>query len=365
MTPSSKLTAKYDEERSRAHDQSQMVYLQGQIDELRRLIKDQTSKYNWVIEQTRKTESEVAQIQGIVERHREEIAQTVERSRRDIIELRREVANALVKIDEGVKPLREMQAQIQQLAEARRQDREQVFPWFARVEEVEQKIPALHNQIRESEDLYRQLTTQIERLRDADTVALQEARRVGEELQIEAQSFRRQIVETQQLITGTEDLIREHTSRIERVEEVHEHINLISDTLPGQISELASKLGDINTEIKRVELAATDWFMLNQERLEEMRQHANERIGELQDVDEQHLSQLTAWLERLDSWVRELEQRLGQGIRQIETAHHMHRGRIAELENRELQVIRKLSEAIQEQFSFVESEQLRSRETRE
>ena len=35
--------SKYDEERIRAAEQSQVVYLQGQIDELRRLLKDQGS----------------------------------------------------------------------------------------------------------------------------------------------------------------------------------------------------------------------------------------------------------------------------------------------------------------------------------
>jgi chromosome segregation ATPase len=361
MAPTSKLTEKYDEERTRSNEQSQMVYLQGQVDELRRLIKDQTSKYQWVIEQTRKTESTVAQLQGMFERHREETTQTVERSRRDIIELRKEVSGALVRIDEGLKPLREMQAQIQQLAEARKQDREQIFPWFARIDELEQRIVGLHNQIKEIEDQQRQLAMQLDRLRDADAVALQEVRRVGEELQVEKQNMRRQAIELQQLISGSDEIMKEHASRIEHVEEMHERILLISETLPGQIAEVSEKVGATTGEIKRVELASTDWFMMNQERLEELRQQSNEKISELQDVDEQNLTRLVSWLERLDAWIRELEQRLGRGVSQLEATHYAHAERIAETDKRVIKVLRALSEAWQEQVISVEAEQVRSR----
>lgn len=358
---SSNITSKYDEERSRIHEQSQLVYLQGQIDELRRLIKDQTSKYNWVTEQTRKTESSVVQIQGMLERHREEVAQTVERSRRDIIDLRKEIANALVKIDEGVKPLREMQAQIQQLAEARKQDREQISPWFARIEELEHKIPVLQNQIKEVEERVRQFTMQLERLREADSAAIQEARRVGEEIQVEKQEFRRQMVETQQLVTSSEEATRELDARIQRVEELHDNLQLFAEVLPSQIAELGERIGESGTEIKRVELAATDWFMMNQERLEELRQQSNERISELQDVDEQHLTQLTSWLERVDSWVRELEQRLSHGVNQLEQAQQSYQGRLVELERRELQTLHSIIESFKSQLATLEADRVRTR----
>jgi chromosome segregation ATPase len=358
---SSNLTTKYDEERSRAAEQSQIVYLQGQIDELRRIIKDQNNKYNWVIEQTRKTESVVGQIEGLFERHQEETARTIERSRRDIVELRKEVSNALVKIEEGVKPLREMQSQIHQLAEARKQDRDQVFPWFARIEELEEKLPSLFNQIRESEDRHRQISMQLDRLRDADAIAQQEARRVGEELQVEKQSLRRQIVETQQLMTEVHEIFKEHDARIVRVDDVHEQIKLFAETLPGQIAEFHDKVADVATEIKRVENAATDWFMMNQERLEDLRQQSNEQLGELRDTDAQHLTQLTSWLERLDSWVRELEQRLVRGVSRVEAAQHLHAARVTELEHREIQSINKLAAAFREQAEAVQSQQVKAR----
>lgn len=330
------LTAKYEEERLRAHEQSQIVYLQGQIDELRRLLKDQTNKYNWAMEQVRKTEASVVQIQSLFERHANEVAQAGEAVRRDVVALRKEVAGALVKIDEGVRPIRDMQAQIQQVSEARKQDRDYVASWLGRIEQTEQQLLGIHAQIKELDDRQRQVLLQLDRLREADTVAVQEARKVGDELQVEKQSLRRQAVEAQQLVADVRSVLEEHHSRISRLDDIRQHINLFAETIPGQITELAAKLPDLTAEIKRVERISTERFLMNQERLEDVRQQADEKISGLQEADEQHLRQITAWLERVDGYIRELEQRLTRVASRLEAAQQTHIGRIVEIERREL-----------------------------
>ncbi len=339
MTSNSDLTAKYDEERLRAHEQSQIVYLQGQIDELRRMLKDQTNKYNWAMEQVRKTESAVTQIQSLFERHTSEVTQAGEAVRRDVITLRKEVAGALVKIDESVRPIRDMQSQIQLVAEARKQDRDFFTPWLSRIEQTEQQILTFSPQFKELDDRQRQVLLQLDRLREADTVAVQEARRVGDELQIEKQSLRRQSVEAQQLVADVRIVLEEHASRISRLDDIRQRIDLFVETIPVQIIELAGKLPDLTTEIKRVERISTERFLMNQERLEDVRQQADEKISELQEADEQHLHQLTGWLERIDSYIRELEQRLTRSSTRLEAAQQVHIGRIVGIERRELDLL--------------------------
>jgi chromosome segregation ATPase len=290
------VTAKYEEERLRAQEQSQIVYLQGQIDELRRLIKDQTNKYNWAMEQVRKTEGSVAQIQGLFERHTNEMAQLFESARREVTVLRKEISTAMLKIDEGVRPIREMQSQIHQLAEARKQDRDQVLPWFVRIEDLEQRIQATLSISKEFEDRHRQLASQLDRLREVDGAVMQDVRKIGEELQIEKQSLRRQAVEAQQLVADVREDLDDHDARIARLDEIRKHIELFSEQLPGRIEEVAAKLPDLTTEIKRVERVSTERFLMNQERLEDLRHQSDEKLGELRDTDELYLRQVTAWL---------------------------------------------------------------------
>jgi chromosome segregation ATPase len=362
MKPNPELTAKYEEERLRAHDQSQVVYLQGQVDELRRLIKDQSNKYSWAVEQVRKTEATVAQMQGLFDKHTEEVRQLVEISRRDIVGLRKEISGLLVKVEDGLRPLREMQAQIHQLAEARKQDREAVAPVFGRIDEVEQKYLATVSQIRESDERYRQLLTQVERLREADGVVAQEARRVSEELQIEKQSLRRQAIEAQQLVTDFRSLIDDHEARIVRLDQIRQHIDSLAEVLPGQISGISERLPDIVADIKRVERIASERFLMNQDRLEEMRHQNDERLTTLQEVDDQHLRQLTSWLERIDGWVRELEQRISRNAVRLEAAQQTHSAHITELEQRELRVLEAITDAFRTQAAQTKQEQVETRE---
>lgn len=347
------LTAKYEEERLRAHEQSQIVYLQGQIDELRRLLKDQTNKYNWAMEQVRKTEASVAQVQGLFDRHTEEVTRSVELVRRDVAGLRKEISGALVKVEESVKPIREMQAQIQQVAEARKQDRDYVSTWFGRIEQTEQQILTLQAQIKELDERQRQYVLQLDRLREADAATIQEARRVGDELQIEKQSLRRQAVESQQLVADVRGTLEDHAARIVRLDEIRQQIDLFAETLPRQISDLGARLPDIISEIKRIERLSTERFLMNQERLEDLRLQADEKLATLQEVDEQNLRQLTSWLERIDSWLRELEQRLSRTTSRVEVVQQSHIHRIVELERRELSTLANLLTAVRDQVEQV------------
>jgi hypothetical protein len=352
------LTARYEEERLRAQEQSQLVYLQGQIDELRRLLKDQTNKYQWAMEQVRKNEGAIAQIQSLFDRHTGDVAQANEIVRRDVIALRREVAAALVKIEDGLRPIRDMQAQIQQIAEARKQDRDFLAGWINRIEQVERQVAALASQIKELDERQRQLALQLERLREADAAVMQEVRRVSDDLQIEKQHLRRLAVESQQLLTDLRPPIDELRTRVDRLEEIRQQIDLFAEMLPAQIKEVAAKLPDINAEIKRIERLSTERFLMNQERLEELRQMADERMSALQETDEQYLRQLTSWLERVDSWLRELEQRLSRTTDRIELEQKAHLLRIMALERREIDTLGAQLDMLRQRLEVVRAAQI-------
>jgi chromosome segregation ATPase len=356
------VTAKYEEERLRAQEQSQIVYLQGQIDELRRLIKDQNNRYSWAMEQVRKIEGSVAQTQALFERHTNEVAQAVEAARREVTSLRKEVSGALLRIDEGLRPIREMQSQVHQLAEARKQDRDQVFPWFARIEELEQRLLSSQGYAKEWEDRHRQLATQLDRLREVDAAVAQDVRKIGEELQIEKQSLRRQAVEAQQLVADVRQEIDEHHARIARLDEIRKQIELFSTTLPEQIGAVAEKLPDIVAETKRIERISTERFLMSQERLEDLRHQNDEKFVELRDADDQHLRQLTGWLERLDGWCRELEGRLSRSSTRLEETQQRHGVQIGELRERERRVLEGLTMAFNEQLTLLQSDQTGSQE---
>ena len=358
MTNKPNVTSKYEEERLRAAEQSQIVYLQGQIDELRRLIKDQTNKYNLAMEQVRKVEASAAQTEGLFERYRQEVGQSLDGYRRDIASLRKEVAGALIKVEEGSRPIREMQTQIQQLGETRKQDRDQIASWFVRIEEIEQRTLSWQSQIRAVDERYRTLAGQLEELRGADESVRAESRKINEEMQIEKQSLRRQAVEAQQLVVDVRSVLDDHQSRITRNEEIRQHIEMLTQSLPEQISSIESKLPDIHSEIKRVERVSTERFLMNQERLEEVRQQQEEKVTTLQETDDLHQRQISAWLERLDGWVREIEQRLARAVSRIDQTQHEHADHLNDVERQSYQFMEALAGTLHGQLEKVKSERI-------
>lgn len=365
MPLSSNLTEKFEEERLRTQEQSQIVYLQGQIDELRRLIKEQTNKYQWAVEQVRKTDAAVLQVQNSFERHAEEVAQVVERSRRDVIDVRKEISGAMVKIQESVEPIRQMQAQIRELAESRKQDRDQSFGWVSRVEDLEQRISSVHSVIHESEERHRQLASQISNLRDADGETLQEVRRLSEDVQIEKQSLRRQAIEAQQLVSDVHIILEEHDARITRVDEIRQNIELFAESVPSQIQEINKRFPDIEAAIKHIERVSTERFLMNQERLEELRHQADNQIVELQEAEEQHTHQHTTWLERIDGWLHELDQRMIRSFSRLDESIRSQMVLINAIEERELRSIASISSVVRDQVEYLREAQEEARKASE
>ncbi|MBC8159634.1 MAG: hypothetical protein H7Z42_00320 [Roseiflexaceae bacterium] len=355
--PAQKITNKYDEERTRAAEQSQMVYLQGQIDELRRALKEQTSKYNWAMEQVRKVEGSATQLEAAHDRQRQEITTALESYRRDITSLRKDVANVLVRAEESTKPLREIHAQIHQLNEARKSDRDHVAGWLLRIEELEQSTHSWYAQIKEVDDRHRGVVGRFDALYAADDSARAEIRKVSEDLQVEKQSLRRQAIEAQQLVADMRSVLDDHNSRIVRLDEIRQQIDLFAEMLPGQVAALDGRLLEVNAEIKRVDRQASEQFLLSQERLEDVRHQQEEKVLAIQEADEHQLRQLNSWLERVDSLVREIDQRLLRTNGRIEGVSREHAAHLSILEQRDMQVVETLLGAVREQYERIKLDQ--------
>ncbi|GAC1545267.1 MAG: hypothetical protein NVS2B7_19930 [Herpetosiphon sp.] len=356
------VTARLEEEKIRVQEQSQLIYLQNQIDELRRMIKDQNNKYAWAMEQARRAEGQVAQLQNVIERQTQEMQGSLEVFKREISNVRRDISATAIKAEEAAKPLREMQAGIHQLSESRRQEREAIAPWLVRIEESEHQQRELIAHIREAEEHYRHLQTHHEQLRLADDGALEEIRRLNDQMEIEKQVLRRQSVETQQLVSDVRTSLDEPVSRIGHLEERYKVIEDFVKTLPPQIEQTAIQLPGIHEEARRIELISTERFLMNQERLEDLRHQIEVRLEELHDTDDQHLRHLTAWLERIDGWTREQEGRVSRIANRLELLHHRHDTRLSDLELQELQTLEHITAAWNESFELVRRAQAERRE---
>jgi len=339
------VTAKFEEEKLRVQEQSQLIYLQNQIDELRRMLKDQNNKYAWAMEQARRSEGQVGQLQNLIERQAQEVQTTLEVYKREIVALRREVAAAMLRAEEASKPVREIQAQIHQLHEGRRQDREAIAPFEGRIEEVEGRAKELLSILRDTDDRYRQLYGQIEQLRVADGAAIEGVRRLDEQIQVEKQNLRRQTVEAQQLVADVRASLEDPVARIIRLEERTHDTEAELAVIPDELDKITASLPGIVEDIRRVEMVATERFLMNQERLEDLRHQNDERMLELHETSDETLLHLTAWLERIDAWCRDEEGRVARIGNRLELLNQRHDTRLSDLENQEFEMLERITGA--------------------
>jgi len=345
MPQKNEIAAKYEEDKLRVQEQSQLIYLQNQIDELRRIIKEQNNKYSWAMEQVRRVEAQNAQLQGVIDRQAQEQQVVMESYKRELSTLRRDIANALVKAEESVKPIREIQASIHQLNESRRADREHAAPLFGRLDELEHAEREMMAHIREADDRYRQLLPQLEQLRLADDDVLEDIRRLGDEIKAEKQALRRQAVEAQQMVSDARNSMQEPVARLAHLEELHKNLEVMVRSLPPAIESVGEQLPGMKEDLRRIEIISTERFMLTQERLEELRHQNEERLVDLRDTDEQHLRHLTSWLERIDAWCREQEGRVSRVGNRIDVLFQRHENRLSDLETQEVKLLEQITGA--------------------
>ena len=350
------LPGRYEEERLRTQEQSQLLYLQNQIDDLRRQVKDTNNKYGWAMEQIRKSEAVITQLQSMLERQAQEQVQTLEGYRREITTMRKEIANSTIKIDDTTKPIRDIQVSLGNLAEQRKQDSQTAQSWFARVELTEQRFGDLDTRLRDHVDQQRMYTAQLDGLREADAQINQDVRRLSEEVQIEKQNIRRQTVESQQMIVDSHASVTEVISRTERLDQMIKSVEAQVEAIPEQIEFIQVQLPDMIAELKRIERVSTERFLMNQERLEELRSQQNQQLDEQRLVEEQHIRQVTSWIDRIDAWCLEYEGKLARTQSRLEDVQISHLDRIQEQERRELQTLSNLIESLQQRLSVAQSE---------
>jgi len=297
------ISEKFAEERSRNAGQTQMTHLQNQIDELRRMLRDQTQKYQLSVEHIRKTESEVAELNNQFARNAQELNQTVEGFRREITSLRKEFASTLVKIDEGVRPIRDMQSQIQELAEARKTDRVTVASLINRLNESEQKIGAL-------------------------------------------------------LVADSKLLISEQQSRLLRVDDFRSQIDKVVNEIPEQLVVVSNRISELLQETKQIERTSTERFLSNQQRIEEIRLQQDEKISSIQEMEDRQLRQITTWIERVDSYVRDLEQRITRTSNRLENMQHEHVAHFMDIDTREIELLGMLTKNLSSMLERIKTERM-------
>jgi len=304
--------------------EAQVFQLQQQVDELRRLLREQVARQHSLEDNWKQSEARIIQVREQADKQSAELTQAVQVRLLEEHRMKQEISELQVRINEPAKPIREMRSQIAEILETRRREGEQVGldktaldKIHVAIRDTQAQIGRLDGYIKDlreavkitanAQEFYQR---ELERMMDIIHSSEQVVRRQGDEFREEVKSLREEVALFSNRITRVEDLQRLDAARLEEFPPVFEVLHQDDER--------------IQTNISRVEKISNDRYLVYQDRLEEIRQqtetqffNVNQLLNGQAESDNVRFVQLDDHIRTVDAAVLETQMHIEQ-VKQVE-----------------------------------------------
>lgn len=343
----------YRQEDERRRDEARISSLQNTVDELRQALRELASRQVRIEETVKQYEGGAAQNRLGLEQIRQEGQQSAQARALDENRTRQQIADLEQRIDDATRPIRSLQAHVNELIEASRKKTDDTGQHQRRYDELRGLIEHLQamgdrstvvaHQLRDSIDNVRSETEQVRRdmLRNEDAIKIvdQEARRRIAEVVQAAEGVTARIDELRSDIAHTFDLI----------EETRRSITHVDPTL----EELRQTDVAIRQDVLRFQAQAVERHETLVERQEDIRQSVDGQFSELRTAMEQRYERLGERLDVMNDQYRELGYRLSTFVLQLDELRQVDGTLRRDLWTLHEQRVRLRLEQIQEELDLV------------
>jgi len=300
-----------DEEAFR-RTEAQNYQLQQQMDELRRQLREAVARQQWLEELYKQNEGRVAQLQLAQDQFVQSISQTINARQVDDQRVKQQITELAPRVEEPMKAIRELRAQITELGDSRRADRDRMAADLRQYEGLQSQLRELAGQIGLIADAQRQLRDLVHDLDTVNAETRQEIQRVAELQRMEEQRLRRQGVELQEIVEGLRLQFQDTVSRSQRIDDVRrqvmEHIEALEDT----VGETQQEVQRQDTMLQRMDKQILENHLVVQERAEAVRTAFEADLAEVRQSGDQRTDRHIGRFQQIDDRLRDLEQRLAE-----------------------------------------------------
>jgi chromosome segregation ATPase len=295
-----------DDER-RKRDEAQMFSVQQQLDELRRQLREGQARQQWLEDALKQSESRAAQLQLSVDKQSQEIIQSLQVRQIEDQRLRKQIAEIESRVDEPLKPMKEVRAQIADLIERFRNSQGQAAVSLQQMETTQQQLREMAAQVGMLNEQQRQQTDAQRELGSAIIDNRQEVVRVTEAQRIEEQRLRRQDIELQQGIEAVRNEFGSLVSRVSQVEETRKRFVEEVDALASSLTTVHAEYNKLEDLIERINRDNGERYLAQQERIETVRVQLEADASDIRQVGDQRAERLFARLQQLEDRIRTQE----------------------------------------------------------
>lgn len=305
-TASAIAASAYRQDDERRRDEARVVALQNQIDELRQAMREMLSRQTRGEETVKLVESSNAQQKLALEQFRQEALQSAQARALDENRTRQQVADLETLIEDSTRPIRSLQAHVNELLETSRKKTDDTGQHQRRYDEFRAMIEHLSAHGDRTLVITHQLRDSIDALRTESDQLRRDILRAEDAVKIVDQEARRRIAEivlVDETLTARLDEIRSDVSHVfDLIEDMRRDITPI---VP-QLDELRQVDSDLRTEITRNQTQALERHELMLERAEDVRQETDARFDDIRNTIEQRAERLSERLETAQEAHREL-----------------------------------------------------------
>jgi chromosome segregation ATPase len=269
-------TTTRDEERRR-RDEVLANSLQQQIDELRAQVREQATRQQRLEEIARAGEGQVGQVRLELTELRQETNRWQQLRQLDDQRQRQLVTDLQARVEEPLRPLRTLQAQVNDLGEQVRQSRDHDGQVVKQLDGLRMQIEAQRADTTRALETARQTREVLEAVQTAQAALGRDSQKIADQVRLVEQEARRRVATIEQQLDNLGRRIDEVAAHHPQVDEGIRQLRDDLRIFQPQIDALAQRDKQQDQHTARIQTQAEERDALMRQRVEEIREHlANE-----------------------------------------------------------------------------------------
>lgn len=297
----------YRQDDDRRRDEARLSTLQTQVDEVRQALRELASRQVRLEDNVKQSEGMTAQNRIQLDQVRQEGAQSAQARALDENRTRQQLADLEQHLDDAVRPVRGMQAQIGELLETSRKKADDTGQNQRRFDELKTLMDSLQALGDRNAVVTHQLRDSIEATRSEMEQIRRDIIRNEDAVKVVDQEARRRIAEVGQTTEGfasrMDELRSDLAHAFDLVEELKRSVAHVDPTL----EQLREADASTRVEVNRLQAQAIERHEMLVERIEETRTNQETHLIELRSSMDQRFERISERIERLNEEFRQIE----------------------------------------------------------
>jgi chromosome segregation ATPase len=350
----------YREDDQIKRGEAQVYQLQQQVDELRRLLREQLARQSTADEYFKQNQAMIVQIRDQVDKQVADFNQAFQVRLLEEHRMKQELAELQVRANEPIKPIRELRSQLSELLEQRRREGEQIGLDKHALEKLGTSIRDNQAQIGRLDNHIKDLREAVKITANAQEFYQRELERIMEAIHGWEQLVRRQGEEFREELKGIRAEVQLFTNRIARLEDLQRQDSARIDEVPPVLEVLRQEDERVMANIVRAEKLANERIVIVQDRLEEIRQQSESQVFNLNQLFSSQVDSEIVRFNQLDDRIRVTEAQIQETQLRIEQLKQVSDAELYDLYQMEEALYEARIESIQVEYELVRQRRAKS-----